>query len=79
MPGVGVTVGEQIEALRKLAGGKAAALIRDEPDAAIWSIVRDWPTRFAASRAREFGFEVEPNFEAIIRVYIEDELGGRIA
>ena len=29
MPGVGVTVGEQIEALRRIAGDRTAALIRD--------------------------------------------------
>ena len=32
MPGVCATVGEQIEALRKVAGDKAARLIRREPD-----------------------------------------------
>src|SRR5690606_34192970 len=76
MPGVAVTVGEQIEALRRIAGEKAAALIREAPDEQVWAIVRNWPTRFAATRARELGFEAEPSFDEIIRVHIEDELGG---
>ncbi len=78
MPGVAVSVGEQIEALARIAGGKAARLIREEPDEAIWAIVKGWPTRFAARRARDLGFEAEESFEEIVRAHIEDELGGEI-
>ncbi len=74
MPGVGVTVGEQIEALRRIAGDKAVALIREEPDETIWAIVKNWPTRFEAKRARELGFIAEESFEEIIRAHIEDEM-----
>lgn len=76
MPGVAVTVGEQIEALKRAAGETATALIREQPDAAIWAIVKNWPTRFEAKRARELGFAAEESFDAIIRVHIEDELSG---
>jgi nucleoside-diphosphate-sugar epimerase len=78
MPGVGVTVGEQIEALRRIAGERIAGLIEERPDPAIWAIVQNWPTRFAASRARELGFAAEESFDDIVRVYIDEELGGRI-
>ena len=78
MPGVAVTVGEQIEALERVAGAKAAGLIREEHDETVWAIVRGWPTRFAAQRARELGFRAEESFEEIIRAHIEDELGGKI-
>ncbi len=78
MPGVAVTVGEQIEALGRVAGAKAAGLIREEHDETVWAIVRGWPTRFAAQRARELGFRAEESFEAIIRAHIEDELGGKM-
>lgn len=78
MPGVGVTVGEQIEALRRVAGEDAVKLIREEPDGTIWKIVQNWPTRFDARRARDLGFEAEESFDQIIRAHIEDELGGRI-
>ena len=78
MPGVGVTVQEQIEALRAVAGEKAMALIKEQPDDTIWAIVKNWPTRFAARRARDLGFVAEQNFEEIIRAHIEDEMGGRL-
>jgi len=79
MPGVAVTVGEQIEALERIAGAAVVKLIREEPDATIWAIVKGWPTRFEARRARELGFVAETSFDDIIRAHIEDELGGKIS
>jgi nucleoside-diphosphate-sugar epimerase len=79
MPGVAVTVGEQIEALKRVAGDKVAARIRRAPDPLIERIVAGWPRRFDAGRALALGFEVEGSFDDIIRVHIEDELGGKIA
>jgi D-erythronate 2-dehydrogenase len=78
MPGVGVTVGEMLEALRKIAGDKTINLIKEIPDHTIWSIVQNWPTRFAATRARDLGFVAENNFEQIICAHIDDEMGGQI-
>ncbi|TPJ59864.1 D-erythronate dehydrogenase [Mesorhizobium sp. B2-6-1] len=78
MPGVAVTVGEQIEALERIAGPKAVSLIREEPDETIWAIVKGWPTRFEARRSRELGFSAEKSFDEIIRAHIEDELGGKV-
>jgi nucleoside-diphosphate-sugar epimerase len=77
MPGVSATVGEQIAALRDVAGDKAAKLIRRQPDPVIARIVSGWPTSFEAKRAREFGFTADDSFEAIVRAHIEDEHGGR--
>ncbi len=74
MPGVAVTVGEQIEALGRVAGADAVRLIREEPDETIWAIVKNWPTRFSADRARALGFVAEDSFDAIIRAHIEEEL-----
>ncbi|MDX8477655.1 SDR family oxidoreductase [Mesorhizobium sp. VK24D] len=79
MPGVAVTVGEQIEALERTAGPEVAKRIREEPDETIWAIVKGWPTRFESRRARELGFAAETSFDEIIRAHIEDELGGKIA
>ena len=79
MPGVACTVGEQIEALRRVAGENVVARIRREPDAAIMKIVSGWPTRFDAKRARALGFKVEDTFDEIIKVHIDEELGGKIA
>ena len=79
LPGVSCTVGEQIEALRKVAGDKVVARIRREPNETIMKIVSGWPRNFEAKRGRELGFEAEGSFEEIIRVHIADELGGKIA
>ena len=79
MPGVSCTVGEQIAALRRVAGDKVAARIRREPDALIERIVSGWAERLDARRAHELGFKAEASFDDIIRAHIEDELGGRIA
>jgi nucleoside-diphosphate-sugar epimerase len=79
MPGLAATVAEQIEALRRVAGDKAVALIRREPDETVARIVAGWPRRFDAKRAAELGFVAEKTFDEIIRVHIEDELGGRVA
>ncbi|PZN17301.1 MAG: NAD-dependent epimerase [Proteobacteria bacterium] len=79
MPGVSVTVAEQIEALRKVAGDKVVARIRREPDPTIMQIVAGWPRNFDASRAISLGFKADSSFEEIIRIHIEDELGGKIA
>jgi nucleoside-diphosphate-sugar epimerase len=75
MPGVSVTVGEEIEALRRVAGDDAVALIRDEPDETIARLVGGWPRAFDARRAASFGFVAETGFDEIVRVYMEDELG----
>lgn len=76
MPGVCCTVGEQIAALRRVAGDRVVARIRREPDEFIMRIVAGWPSRFDAKRARELGFTAENSFEEIIRIHIDDDLGG---
>jgi nucleoside-diphosphate-sugar epimerase len=78
MPGVSVTVAEQIAALRGIAGDEVVRRIRLEPDETITRIVAGWPRSFDARRALELGFRAEADFEEIIRVYVEDELDGRI-
>jgi D-erythronate 2-dehydrogenase len=79
MPGVSCTVGEQIEALRRVAGSKVAARIRRVPDELVQRIVSGWAERLDARRARDLGFQAESRFDDIIRAHIEDELDGKIA
>lgn len=78
MPGLSVTVGEQIAALGAVAGERATALIRREPDPVIQRIVAGWAQAFDARRATSLGFRTEQRFEEIIRAHIEDELGGMV-
>lgn len=75
MPGVAVSVGEQIDALARIAGADVMKLINKQPDETVWRIVQGWPTRFEARRARDLGFVAESTFDDIIRVHIEDEMG----
>ncbi|MHB0950752.1 MAG: D-erythronate dehydrogenase [Allorhizobium sp.] len=78
MPGLSATVGEQIEALRRVAGEKAVRLIRREPDEMIMKMVAGWAPGFEAKRATALGFTAEKSFDDIIRVHIEDEMGGKL-
>lgn len=73
LPGVSATVGEQIEALRRIAGEKTVSLIRRERDETIARIVAGWPRAFDAQRARNLGFQADADFSAIIRTYLEDD------
>ncbi len=74
MPGLSVTVGEQIAALGRVAGEAAVKRIRREPDTVIAKIVAGWPRNFDPSAARELGFvTIERTFDDIIRMYREDE------
>lgn len=79
MPGLSATVGEQIAALRRVAGDKAVKLIRKADDPVVLRIVEGWPGNFDARRARELGFKGDTDFDAIIKVFIDEELGGKIA
>ena len=77
MPGLSATVGEQIAALKRVAGDRVAARIRREPDAFIMRAVDGWPRNFDPKRALKLGFTTaEKTFDDIIRVHIDDELGG---
>ena len=77
MPGLAVTVSEEIEALGRVAGPKAVALIRREPDPVVAQIVAGWPKAFDAQRATALGFRGDDSFDEIIRIHIDDELGGQ--
>src|SRR5262245_31572468 len=80
MPGLSVTVAEQIASLRRVAGDRVVERIRRAPDAVIARIVEGWPRNFDAPRAGNLGFKlVERDFDDIIRFHIDDELGGRVS
>ena len=74
LPGISVTVGQMIESLRKISGDQVAARISVEPDSKVEAIVRSWPGAWDASRAKSLGLKADPNFEGIIKAYIEDDL-----
>ena len=75
MPGVSATVGEEIEALRKAAGDDAVALIKRVKDPFVAKIVQGWAGRYDPKLAASLGFKAERDFDEIIKVYKEDEMG----
>ena len=77
MPGVSVTVGEQIESLTRVVGPDAAALIAESPDPTVAEIISGWPERFDTRRALDLGFVPDQSYEDIIRAYIEDDFASR--
>jgi nucleoside-diphosphate-sugar epimerase len=72
LPGLVVTMEEELAALREVAGAPARALVRHEPDEKILRLVRTWAGRFETARARAMGFEADPDFASIVRNYIAD-------
>lgn len=74
MPSISVTVGEQIEALARVAGSGATDLIRESADAAVADIVAGWPQAFDAQRAASLGFVCESSYDEIIAAYMADDL-----
>ena len=79
MPGLSALVSDEIDALRRVGGDKAVALIRRQPDPVIERIVSGWATQFDAKRASDLGFKAEQSFDEILQAHIEDELDGRVA
>jgi nucleoside-diphosphate-sugar epimerase len=78
MPGLSVTVGEQIAGLERVAGKGVTKRIRREPDQTIMRIVSGWPRNFDTSRAESLGFTTaERTFDDIVKLHIDDELGGK--
>jgi nucleoside-diphosphate-sugar epimerase len=79
MPGVHATIGQEIEALRRVAGEKVLSYIKEEPDAFAQQMVDAWNfPAFPATRARNLGFTCESTFDELIREHIETELDGEI-
>ena len=75
---VKVKKGSPQAALKRVAGDKVAARIKREPDPFIMGIVEGWPRNFEPKRALKLGFTTaEKSFDDIIRIHIEDELGGK--
>jgi len=74
MPGVSVTVAEQLESLRRAGGDEAVARVRRERDETIAGMVGAWARAFDPQRALALGFRADDDFDAIVRAHVEDEL-----
>ncbi|TXN30932.1 D-erythronate dehydrogenase [Lacisediminihabitans profunda] len=72
LPALTVTVGGIVDALSAVAGPEVAALVDWIPDARIAEIVTSWPAKFNSERAKSLGLEADPDFESVIRSYLDD-------
>lgn len=63
-----------LQTLRRVAGDEVADLVSLEPDPAVEAIVGSWPSRFDNSRAESLGIVPDPDFESVVRQYIDDNL-----
>ncbi|MDC9813722.1 D-erythronate dehydrogenase [Rhizobium binxianense] len=76
MPGLAATVADQIDALRRIAGPEAAALIDRRRDEVIEGIVAGWPKSFTPKRATQLGFSAETSVDELIEVYLAEDAPG---
>lgn len=74
LPGLSVTVAEMVASLERVAGAGTAARIRWERDPLVERIVSSWPGAWDTSRARRLGFTGDPDFDSVVRAYVEDDL-----
>jgi nucleoside-diphosphate-sugar epimerase len=72
LPALTTTPAQMAAALAHVAGPQAAALIDWTPDPAIHNIVKTWPARINAVRARGLGLLPETSFEDIVRAYVRE-------
>lgn len=72
LPGLVVSMHDEMAALRAIGGDAAVALVRHVPDEKVIRLVKTWAARFDTSRARALGFEADRDFESIVRAYVED-------
>jgi nucleoside-diphosphate-sugar epimerase len=79
MPGIYATLGDEIDALRRVAGDKIVGFIKEEIDPFVQEMLKSWNfPKFDAKRARTLGFTCEDSFDELIKTHIADELGGQI-
>lgn len=71
LQGLTLSVGDMVAALRAACGGAVADRVQWRRDPAVEAVVSTWPGRFDSHRAQELGFSADPDFETIIRAYVE--------
>ena len=73
LPGITFSVGEGVEALRRVAGDEVARRVVFKRDERLNTMVRSFPGRFRTDRALQMGFRADQDIESIIRDYIVAE------
>ena len=73
VPGLSVQVSDMVAAQRA-PPGQAVQHIRWQPDAEIQRIISSWPGAFTSQQALRLGFQADASIDAIVQVFIEDDL-----
>ena len=75
LPSMRTSVGEMADALERVGGKAATALLDWTPDASVQRLVKTWPGNVASGRARALGLQPDPDFESVVREYIRENPG----
>jgi D-erythronate 2-dehydrogenase len=70
LPALTTTVQDMANALGRVAGTSATALLDWQYDANTSRIVTSWPSRIASPRAQGLGLHADADFEHIVRAYV---------
>jgi len=76
LPGRTHSIGDMVEAMRRVAGDAPAALIDWEPDREVQRIVLGWKAHFNPAKALALGFVRDDSFEDNLRFFLEDDVEG---
>jgi nucleoside-diphosphate-sugar epimerase len=76
LPALTVSVAEMVEALERVAGPEASALIDWAPDPVVAGMVATWPARIRADRAARLGLTPDPDFDSVIKMHLADSHSG---
>lgn len=75
LPSLRTSVGEMADALERVGGKAATALLDWTPDPAIQKLVKTWPGNVASTRAKGLGLQADKDFESVVREYIRENPG----
>jgi nucleoside-diphosphate-sugar epimerase len=74
VPGLTISVGEMVAALRRVAGDAVADRVNWQYDSVIDRIVSTWPARFAPKLGQALGMRGDSSFDDVIRAYIDEDM-----
>ena len=75
LPSLRTSVGEMADALERVGGKTATALLDWTPDPAVQKLVKTWPGNVASVRAQALGLQPDKDFESVVRGYIRENPG----
>jgi len=75
LPSLRTSVGDMADALERVAGKAATALLDWTPDPAVQKLVKTWPGNVASTRASRLGLQPDKDFDTVVRDYIRENRG----